>query len=1424
MKNLTKIFLAVVALFAYACVTDTTEDLGVKLGGQTEITLSLEESRTQLGAKAEGVYPLFWSEGDAISVNGVASTALTAQQAGASAATFTIDGTVAAPYCIAYPAAPAGQVLFAENQVHAGNGTFGNGVSTMYAYGSTEGVQLNHLTGVLKIGVTGADKLTFAQISTADRAPIAGAFALNFESGELEATATASSVINYSFGEGVQLSGDATYIHVAVPAGVYDELYVTLYDVNGGVMYATVKAGESKPLAVGTVREFSAPIVYTANSNVFVVRDAASLKAFAEAVNEANSFYTQDVLMVADVDMTGEEWTSLNWDSARMNTDGDVALLATFHGNGYAIKGLTAPLFDTLTANVKGLHLRDVNINESVRPNVGALARWATARTLTEKDTRMDTLATASQIAKPTISHCSAKGELKVDCKEFTYDANRYKPAYAPFSIGGLIAVNFSCDVMDCVNEINMDIDQIVADGNTTALHPWIGGVVGYSELLLETKLGTHNTVVPNYYRLENKGNIDYFDPYTEFSTSKYSKTEVALGGVIGANSNVSYEGSIHDLVNRGTINVSGGLGNSSYIGGCIGRPSSGDGKNFYNYGKITAKDIKARYLIIGGVFGWMASVKHSMWENAHNYGAIEVKNVNFFQTCIGGTIGGAMSDSKYELTNHISNSSNNAPITISEATQLTGHTSTAYFRVGGFAAWVQHNMTNCHNNKEGEITIDADLFNAHKDTNNLCIGGLVGYKTVWYNNNCSNNADLDLDLTVTTNDTWTAYDQVCLCVGGLFGWKGDRIGNNCVNNGNISIGCTSPGRLILGGISGRANTDSDNTYSDYTWSDCTNNGNITIKEGTAFNHQSEIGGVFGYLQSSTENMTNNGNITLCKNYPIYYESYLGGVYGRVAAFNNTNTNIVNKGNLDFSSIKYTAVAYIGGCIGYAKEVSNNMSFPKVDGIHNYGTINIGGTRPARTAYKDTLTAGATIAIGNIGAFLGGILNDATAHEGADITINFTSMTNFTPKNATSADKGNVQVGTIAFGMKDYATKCVNHGNVTVNGVIGGTLYMGMFGGPYNYSRINCVNYGDITINANIKTNCFPSHFCYDGAANTTWQDCHNHGDIILGSKTVIANQYRCGMFYSKLETASKTNVLDNCSNSGNHIIEKGATIKTEARIGGLIGCHLRGIALFRNNVINTGNITFSGNATRNLYDKPVCLGGLIGNSAYNGSGDTNAAGYAIAADATIGNIKYAAGSWTGVVKNSGKITFDGESTMGVAIGGIIGFSSSFHSTAPLPTGTTLINEGDIVCSGKYALSSRTATDNETPKACYNGIGGILGYTSVEARVVDNAKVFCNIQAVNYPSAGLIMGNNRTDAVKATNAHCGGSIAKRTDSYENSEGTMITGPVFVTLDAGNYNEYIYPTEVTADVATADKCGYISAIDAQPVDANGAAIK
>ena len=83
MKQIYKLLLVAAAFFAYACATDTTEDLGGGLGpnnGLTEITLSLEASRTQLGEKAGDLSPLQWSEGDQISINGVASTALSASE------------------------------------------------------------------------------------------------------------------------------------------------------------------------------------------------------------------------------------------------------------------------------------------------------------------------------------------------------------------------------------------------------------------------------------------------------------------------------------------------------------------------------------------------------------------------------------------------------------------------------------------------------------------------------------------------------------------------------------------------------------------------------------------------------------------------------------------------------------------------------------------------------------------------------------------------------------------------------------------------------------------------------------------------------------------------------------------------------------------------------------------------------------------------------------------------------------------------------------------------------------------------------------------------------------------------------------------------------------------------------------------------
>ena len=451
MKRIALIFTMIVSLVASSCVTDTTQEIDYAVGGaeQTTITLSLESSRTQLGDKVGDLYPLYWSEGDQISVNGVASNILTAEQSGSSKATFVVSGTLQTPYCITYPAAAEGKILFAEKQSHAGNTTFGNGVSTMYGYSNDGiGAQLTHLTGVLKLGIVGSAKLSMAQISTIDRAPIAGEFDFDFESGEATATEASKEVINYSFGEGVELSAEPTYIHVAVPAGVYEELYITLYDINGGVMYARVKADDTKPLTAGNVRTFSNTITYaSANQTLFVVSSAATLKSFAEQA----ATLTKDVLFVADVDMSAEEWTPIE------------GYAGTINGNGYAIKGLKAPLFGTTSAKIKGLHLTELNAEWATYAKAGAFAAQ-----LTEGGV---------------LSHCSTEGNIHIN--NTTYAEPVVRQQY-DFIYGGLVGLTTGATIEHCENKADITItsvcSQSVAGSNFYGFS--FGGVVGAADLV----------------------------------------------------------------------------------------------------------------------------------------------------------------------------------------------------------------------------------------------------------------------------------------------------------------------------------------------------------------------------------------------------------------------------------------------------------------------------------------------------------------------------------------------------------------------------------------------------------------------------------------------------------------------------------------------------------------------------------------------------------------------------------------------------------------------------------------------------------------------------------------------------------------------------------------------------------------------------
>ena len=388
--------------------------------------------------------------------------------------------------------------------------------------------------------------------------------------------------------------------------------------------------------------------------------------------------------------------------------------------------------------------------------------------------------------------------------------------------------------------------------------------------------------------------------------------------------------------------------------------------------------------------------------------------------------------------------------------------------------------------------------------------------------------------------------------------------------------------------------------------------------------------------------------------------------------------------------------------------------------------------------------------------------------------------------------------------MKDYPTNCVSYGNFTFTGTTNGTFYSGMFGSPYNYSRKNCSTYGTQYINATIKTNCFPSHGCYDGNANATFVNCHNHGDLVFGPKCNVSNQLRAGMFWAKLETASKTSILDGCSNSGNIIVEKGAKVGTETRLGTAVGCQNRGVFLIRNGYTNSGNIVFSGACNRKDADKPMCLGGVIGNSSWNGDGDTNTAGYGLAAAATVGAIAYPAGSWTGDIVNTGSITYDGTCITGVCIGGIFGDIVSTHATDPIPSGVKYIFTGDITASGTFA-TTLVETDGGDPQDCWNGIGGIYGFTTLTNCVVENAEVYSNIAASGFPNVGFLFGFERTATVYGNNCKAGGSIY----AWDDEDEEMVKKELL----ASNYFKYLYSKPIEQSVAEADGC---SLLETKPV--------
>jgi len=645
MKTISRIFMAVVAgVLAFSCVTDTTEDLGVNLGeGQTTtIDISLEESRTHLGVKAPNgdEYPLYWSEGDKIAVNGKASDALGEAYHGQTQATFKFTGTLLNyPYNIVYPApaegvkaATAGQqvVTFKTSQAYTA-GSFAEGAVPMYGYVEDENdaTQLNHLAGVLRIDVKGNGEVLKALVVEVENGKISGNFDVDCANGTLTPHADASNTLSVSFGEDLALSTTATTtIYVAVPKGEYGVVKITLY-TDKGYCDATFDTTE-KAIAAGVVREFPAFEYANEANDTFLIYNETSLRTFANSINDTdaekvaafNDAYPK-AKVVANIELT-EPWVSIN------------GYNGSFDGGNHEISGLDAPLFDTTpAAAIKNVHLTDVDIESSLT-KLGAIACYVTN--------------TSAEI-----TNCSAEGKLifqgpsvgqyfvaglfgyidsteEVSNLENSVDVTFTNKGYGFFA--GCIAATKG-SINNCRN-----LGTVTYSATSTSDQAlWIGGVCALLNATAKTIQNCYNG------KLNQDGT-----PSAEYGKIIYNGSQVGLLTIYGISS-YQTDVTVSDCINYAPIKVAGAhpSGSKKYLnvaGVCAGPNSAyvpGEIKNCKNYGGITIgvdASAAAAATWIGGVTaGYITNPNN----NLENHGTITVTDSAKFKQAlyIGGVYGG---------------------------------------------------------------------------------------------------------------------------------------------------------------------------------------------------------------------------------------------------------------------------------------------------------------------------------------------------------------------------------------------------------------------------------------------------------------------------------------------------------------------------------------------------------------------------------------------------------------------------------------------------------------------------------------------------------------------------------------------------------------------------------------------------------------
>ena len=262
MRIITAILLFAATIFS-GCQNDLIENR--HNDDCAKLTISLEKSRTSLGDKVGESYPLYWSEGDRIAINGAASGEAVIDAANRSVATFEILSPASKPFHITYPyseslSGEAAKVIFPAEQNYT-EGTFAQGCAPMCGYvdGQSSSVSLKHLTGVLRLPIKASSEGTTLEkvvVTSLGGAKISGEFDVDCATATIVAKANSANTTTYLLPENFTLSTSKECIfHITLPAVEVGNCSIEFIEKSGKKMVCSWK-GES--LKAGIVKEFKA--------------------------------------------------------------------------------------------------------------------------------------------------------------------------------------------------------------------------------------------------------------------------------------------------------------------------------------------------------------------------------------------------------------------------------------------------------------------------------------------------------------------------------------------------------------------------------------------------------------------------------------------------------------------------------------------------------------------------------------------------------------------------------------------------------------------------------------------------------------------------------------------------------------------------------------------------------------------------------------------------------------------------------------------------------------------------------------------------------------------------------------------------------------------------------------------------------------